>query len=265
MRRRLTSLGLVLLLAVPANPATAKAKTFDAEDFVVYGFSQSDVRPGGPAGLQAATPTSTIRAIGKWSTNGDEAADYNFAQIARYHAQGITFMGSGTASVIFPHDFATAEIFDDMSTRDADGNPVPHDEFGFPMPARRGNIFNPAYRAYLLGWAKIQIDGGVDGINLDEVNAGFSGGQKYGFNGNEGFDDYAIADFTRYLLAKYPRYTAADWTSRFGMTDDNLPRTRRARRRPGPQLQLPRRTCRPTAGTSTRSTPPTRWRPSGDG
>jgi hypothetical protein len=56
------------------------------------------------------------------------------------------------------------------------------------------------------------------------VNAGFSGGQKYGFNGNEGFDDYAIADFTRYLLRKYPRYTAADWASRFGMSADNRPR-----------------------------------------
>jgi hypothetical protein len=31
---------------------------------------------------------------------------------------------------------------------------------------------------------------------------GVSGGQKYGFNGNEGFDDYAIAEFNRYLLNK---------------------------------------------------------------
>lgn len=66
-------------------------------------------------------------------------------------------------------------------------------------------------------WAKIQVDGGVDGVTFDEVNGGFSGGQKYGFNGNEGFDDYTIADFNRYLLAKYPGYTAADWQARFGM------------------------------------------------
>ncbi|MEQ4304698.1 hypothetical protein ABNF97_25520 [Plantactinospora sp. B6F1] len=194
-----------------------------AVDFAVYGFSQSDVHEEDPQ-VYELVPDVTIRAIGKWSTNGDEATDYNFAQIRRYHARGITFMGSGTASVIFRRDFASTEIFDDMSTRDADNNPVPHDEFGFPDPARRGNIFNPRYRDHLLGWAKIQIDGGVDGINLDEVNAGFSGGQKYGFNGNEGFDDYAIADFNRYLLAKYPTFTAADWTSRFGMTDDNLVR-----------------------------------------
>jgi hypothetical protein len=190
-------------------------------NFTVFGFSQSDVHQEDPQ-VYELVPDVTIRAIGKWSTNGDEAADYNFAQIGRYHERGITFMGSGTASVIFPQDFPSLEIFDDMSTRDADNNPVPHDEFGFPAPARRGNMFNPSYREYLLSWAKIQIDGGVDGINLDEVNAGFSGGLKYGFNGNEGFDDYAIADFNRYLLDKYPAFTPADWKSRFGMTDDNL-------------------------------------------
>ena len=92
-------------------------------------------------------------------------------------------------------------------------------------PARRGNLFNPAYRRYLLTWAKIQVDGGVDGVNFDEVNAGFSGGLKYGFNGNEGFDDYTIADFNRYLLARYPSFTAADWKTRFGMADDNLVRS----------------------------------------
>ncbi|WP_159104680.1 hypothetical protein [Plantactinospora sp. BB1] len=209
--------------AAPAGSGPPAGRDARAADFAVFGFSQSDVHEEDPQ-VYELVPDVTIRAIGKWSTNGDEAADYNFEQIRRYHARGITFMGSGTASVIFPHDFASTEIFDDMSTRDAENNPVPHDEFGFPDPARRGNIFNPRYRDYLLDWAKIQIDGGVDGINLDEVNAGFSGGQKYGFNGNEGFDDHAIADFNRYLLAKYPAFTAADWKSRFGMTDDNLVR-----------------------------------------
>ncbi|GAA4736130.1 hypothetical protein Prum_097130 [Phytohabitans rumicis] len=210
-------------VSAASAPALATAGVVRAADFAVFGFSQSDVHDEDPQ-VYELDPDVTIRAIGKWSTSGDEAADYNFAQIARYHDKGIAFMGSGTASVIFPHDFATTEIFDDMSTRDADNSPVPHDEFGFPIPARRGNMFNPKYRQYLLGWAKIQIDGGVDGVNLDEVNAGFSGGAKYGFNGNEGFDDYAIADFNRYLLAKYPAFTAADWKSRFGMTDDNIVR-----------------------------------------
>ena len=52
----------------------------------------------------------------------------------------------------------------------------------------------------------------------------FDDPQKYGYNGNEGFDDYTLADFNRYLLAKYPTYTASDWKARFGLTDDNLVR-----------------------------------------
>jgi hypothetical protein len=216
---------LALALVVPVQPAAAAPDGADLvrpADFTVYGFSQSDVQDEDPQVYELA-PDVTIRAIGKWSTNGDEAADYNFAQIRRYHARGVTFIGSGTASVIFPGDFATPEIFADMVTRDADNVPVPHTEIGVEG-AHRGNMFNPRYRQYLLGWAKIQVDGGADGVNFDEVNAGFSGGQKYGFNGNEGYDDYAIADFNRYLLAKYPAFTAEDWKSRFGMTDDNIVR-----------------------------------------
>ena len=193
----------------------------NARDFVVYGFSQSDVDGEDPQ-VYELEPDVTIRAIGKWSNNGSEVEDYNFAQIGRYHAHNITFMGSGTASVIFPQDFPNTEIFDAMSTQDADGNIVPHGEFGFPTPARRGNLFNPAYRGYLLAWAKIQIDGGVDGVNFDEVNGGFSGGQKYSFNGNEGFDNFTLADFNRYLLEKYPNLTADDWKAKFKLAPNNL-------------------------------------------
>jgi hypothetical protein len=128
-------------------------------------------------------------------------------------------MGSGTASVIFPGDFASAAVFEDMVTRDADGQPVPHEEI--VAGAYRGNVFNPAYRRYLLRWAEIQVDGGVDGVNFDEVNGGFSGGRKYGFNGNEGFDDYALADFNRYLIGKYPAYGPEEWAGHFGMSADN--------------------------------------------
>jgi hypothetical protein len=198
--------------------ATAAA---NASAFVIYAFSQSDVSEEDQQ-VYELVPDVTIRAIGKWSNNGSEVEDYNFAQVTRYHQRGITFMGSGTASVIFPQDFATTEIFNDMSTRDADGNIVPHDEFGFAIPAKRGNIFNPAYRKYLLDWAKIQVDGAVDGVNFDEVNAGFSGGQKYGFNGNEGFDNYALADFNTYLLSKYPTFSPQDWKNKFKMSPENI-------------------------------------------
>jgi len=211
----------IVSLLVLSMLSCISAAIANPKDFVVYAFSQCDVDGEDPQ-VYDLRPDTTIRAIGKWSNNGSEVEDYNFGQIARYHERNITFMGSGTASVIFPHDFPTAEIFDDMSTRDANGDIVPHDEFDFPIPARRGNFFNPAYRDYLISWAKIQIDGGVDGINFDEVNGGFSGGKKYNFNGNEGFDNYTLADFNRYLLAKYPNSTAADFQTRFRLPDNNL-------------------------------------------
>ncbi|HET9518376.1 MAG TPA: hypothetical protein VFO77_11665 [Actinoplanes sp.] len=209
-------------VAFTAQPASAGAapRVVPADRFTVYAFSQSDVADEDPQ-VYRLDPDINIRAIGKWSTRGDEPADYNFGQIGRYHQRGITFMGSGTASVIFPQDFASVADFEDMVTRDAENNPVPHDEIGVPG-AHRGNMFNPKYRASVLDWAKIQIDGGVDGLNFDEVNGGFSGGLKHMFNGNEGFDDYTIAAFNEYLLAKYPTNTSADWKSRFAMTDDNL-------------------------------------------
>ncbi|HEX6470266.1 MAG TPA: hypothetical protein VF069_14305 [Streptosporangiaceae bacterium] len=234
---RSSSCAVAVALAVLAQPVQLAAVSLAAErpaaaaaggagagdrpdDLAVFSFSQSNVNEEDPQ-VYRLGPDINIRAIQKWSTAGDEAADYDFAPIGRYHENGISFVGGGTASVIFPQDFATPETFDDMSTRDADNVPVPHDEIGI-AGARRGNLFNPKYREYLLNWAKIQVDGGVDGIFLDEVISGFSGGQKYGFNGNEGFDDYTIADFNRYLIEKYPSFTAADWKSRFGMTDDNL-------------------------------------------
>src|SRR5438270_206047 len=103
-------------------------KTVNPADFTIYAFSQSNVNEDDPQ-VYELEPDVTIRAIGKWSTSGDEAKDYNFAQISQYHAHNISFMGSGTASVIFPKDFPSPQIFDDFSTLDADGNPVPHDEF----------------------------------------------------------------------------------------------------------------------------------------
>jgi hypothetical protein len=212
-----------LVLTFVVQPTQAEDRTGGTRpvDWTVYGFSQSEASQNDPQ-VHQLVPDVNIRAFQKWSVYGTRPGDYDFGQIARYHRQGTAFIGGGTVSVIFAEEFADAVIFDDMSTRDAENLPVPHDEV---VPnARRGNMFNPAYREYLLDWAKIQIDGGVDGLFFDEVVSGFSGGQKYGYNGNEGFDDYAIADFTRYLLAKYPAFTAVDWKSRFGMVDANLPR-----------------------------------------
>ncbi|MFB9235774.1 hypothetical protein ACFFWC_09485 [Plantactinospora siamensis] len=239
-RRSRLSLAVLgaLALVLPVGAATAPAGAADRRgaapaawdgaglrpaDWTVYGFSQSAVGPAeeDPQVYRLA-PDVNIRAFQQWSTAGDEASDYNFGHLARYHGVGAALIGGGTASVIFREQFPSEADFADMSTRDADNLPLPHDEI---VPnARRGNLFNPRFRRYLIDWARIQIDGGVDGLFLDEVLGGFSGGQLHGYNGDEGFDDYTIADFNRYLLATYPGFTVDDWKSRFGMTDDNVVR-----------------------------------------
>jgi hypothetical protein len=201
--------------------ACPEGASFDPKDFTVWAFSQSGPIEEDPQ-VYELMPDVNIRAVQKWSIWGDEASDYDFAIVQRYHDKGIAFIGGGTASVVFRVDYTSDEIFDALSTRDANDVPVPHD---YIVPgARRGSFFNPAFRKYVVDWCKLQIDGGVDGLFLDEVIAGFGGGLAHSWNGNEGFDDHALADFNRYLIAKYPSFTAEDWKATFGMTDDNLVR-----------------------------------------
>ena len=85
MRRLLPTVALVLAVVLPAQPASAGVRPAPrASDFTVFGFSQSEVDDEDPQ-VYELKPDVTIRAIGKWSTAGDEAADYDFGQIARYH------------------------------------------------------------------------------------------------------------------------------------------------------------------------------------
>ena len=191
-------------------------------DFTIFVMSQCNPSEEDPQ-VYALKPDLNFRAIMKWDLMGDEAGDYNFTAVQRYHDNNITFIGGGTATIIFEHDFPSHEIFMDMATRDASNQLVRHDEVLTGTEGLyRGSIANPQYRKYVTDWAKLQIDGGVDGLCFDEVIAGFSGGSINNYNGNEGFDDYCIADFNKYLMEKYPAYTAQDWKNKYSMTDANI-------------------------------------------
>ncbi len=189
------------------------------KDYTMFAFSQCNIPEDDPQ-VYELDPDINIRAIQVWSNMGHKAEDYNFDTIKRYHENNICFIGGGTASFFFRQDFKSPEIFLDMVTRDADNNPVPHDEI--TPGAYRGNLANPKYRQYIIEYCKIQIDGGVDGLFLDEVTGGYSGGAAYNWNCNEGFDDYTLVDFNSYLMAKYPNYTPLDWKNKFRMSDDNI-------------------------------------------
>lgn len=127
-------------------------------------------------------------------------------------ADGITFIGGTTATVLFQDEFPVASQFNSVVSCNAQGQPVLH----APLNYYRGSLASPTYSQYIIGIAELQIDGGVNGVFFDEVDEGYEG-STYG-NGNEGFDDADIADFGGFLCAKYPTLTASVWQSQFGVT-----------------------------------------------
>jgi len=189
------------------------------DSYTVFAFSQTDAgqKPLVDPQVMAVAPDMNIRALQKWSSKGLKAGDYNFSAVDLYHNKNITYIGGGTAAALFATE-ASAEAFADMATRDSLNEMV-----AYGGGRHNGSLANPAFRDHIFNYVKLQIDGGVDGVFLDELNgAGCQGGEKWGWNGNECLDDYFIADFNRYLLAKYPGYTAENWKKQFGMSDDNL-------------------------------------------
>lgn len=159
-------------------------------------FSQSNVNGQDPQVL-ALAPELVPRAWGQWDRSGLAPADYEFGYPSACKAKGITFIGGLTASVIFEDEMSPAD-FADEAGRDAANNPVPHSEV---VPkAFRGSLASPGFRQRLIDIAKLQIDGGVDGLFFDEVNSSFIGAN---YSGDEGFDDHHVADFGRFLCAKY--------------------------------------------------------------
>ncbi len=186
------------------------------EKFTDFNFSQHWNLTIPDSQVFHTMPEMIIRGWCQWHNWGTKPSDFNFEVISQYHQKNICFIGGITASVYFFEQAEDSAQFKDMITRDAFNNLIPHNILG--QGAFRGNIANPAYRDYLIKMAKIQIDGGADGIFFDEVISGYDG---LNYDGNEGFDDYTLKDFNKYLAAKYPRFSKADWIKKFQMTDDN--------------------------------------------
>jgi len=183
----------------------------------VYLFSQVNPGERDPQLLEFRDAV-VIRGWGKWDRNGLAPADYDFTYSSAAQAQGITFVGGGTASVLFRDEDPAR--FEDWATRDARGDLVERTEI--MQGAYRASLANPSFRAHLVAWCKVQIDGGADGVYLDEANGNYNGGTRWGWNGNEGFDDWFLAAFDGYLLALHPGWTEADWIAAYGMTADNV-------------------------------------------
>ena len=193
-----------IVTQLPIDPASYSLG--DNSRWTAVAFSQNN--PGDPADQEILTlaPDLVPRAISKWDTGGIQPSDYNFAYPAAAEAEGITFIGGTTATVLF----ADEPNFQQVVSCDASGNPVLN-----PGGFYRGALASPLYQQYLISIAEIQIDGGVNGIFFDEVTGSYEGAN---YDGDEGFDDADVADFGGFLCAKYPNLTPAQWAQQFLIT-----------------------------------------------
>ncbi len=174
----------------------------DLSNLTIAAFSQVGTNASDPQ-VTSLAPDIVPRAWAQWDTGGLQAADYLFSYPQACQAQGITFVGGLTASVIFQDEMSAADFADEVG-RDATGQPAAHAEI---VPgAYRGALASPGFRQKLIDIAKLQIDGGVDGVFFDEVNASYVGAN---YDGDEGFDDHDVADFGRFLCARHAGDPAA--------------------------------------------------------
>jgi hypothetical protein len=196
----------------PWPPSMASPAPAPLDDVTVFAFSQVGTGTSDSQVVQLA-PDMSLRSWQRWDTGGVTPGEYDFSYVTACHAAGVRFLGGTTATALFADELPAAE-FQAVVTRDASGAIVSHDNNVPGM--RRGSLADPDYRAYLMNIAKIQIDGGVDGLFFDEINGDYQGAT---YDGNEGFDTHHLADFNGYLLWKYP---GADYATKFEMTPDNL-------------------------------------------
>ena len=186
--------GVQRVFPVTLNPEAIGSK--DTSKLLFAAFSQVGAGTSDSQVLELA-PDIVPRAWSQWDTDGTKLSDYNFTYTKNCQSEGITFIGGLTASVIF-QDEMTADDFADEVGRDAENNPVAHSEI--VAGAYRGTLASPGFRQRIIDIAKLQIDGGVDGLFFDEVNSSYIGAN---YDGDEGFDDHQVADFGRFLCSKY--------------------------------------------------------------
>jgi hypothetical protein len=148
--------------------------------------------------LLAVRPEYVCRGFFDW---GQPNADYRSLRwlVDRAHAADIRFEGGISFSPVRPLPGELSQAaYDDITTVNAAG--------AFTSPAdnaayRQGALHNPAARAWFLNMAWPQIDAGVDGIHVDEIEC------HYPWRGL-GFDRFALHAFRAWLIA---RYTARGW------------------------------------------------------
>lgn len=186
--------------------------TADTSKLWFWGFDQDGyISTAGDPEVFELLPSVIPRGWTRWDTAGTKLSEYNPGYPKRAEADGVTFVGGTTATVLFEDEFPGPGAFNSVVSCDAEGKPVVHP----PLNFYRGSMASPIYRDYIIGIGKIQIDAGADGIHFDEPDESYEG-SFYG-EGDEGFDDANVADFGGFLCGKYPKVTESEWQSRFGI------------------------------------------------
>ncbi len=186
----------------------------DVNDAVVFTINETT---SSEDALHAARKVGSDMLIRGWFKWRDAPPVSQWAKIPpAVHDIGGLFGGGITCSALYDDENGiTRQQLLDMATRGPAGQLLDAwDTAGI----RHGSLSSPAYRDYLFGWCRQQIDAGVDYLFLDEHTAALSG--------LEGYDDHSLADFRRYLLTACPQTQgwAADdarWMSDYGIEFTN--------------------------------------------
>jgi len=182
----------------------------DINEAVVFTINETTSSEGALRGARKVGSDVLIRGWFKWR-NAPPVSQW--AKIpSAVHEIGGLFGGGITCSALYDDENGiTRQQLLDMATRGPAGQLLDAwDTAGI----RHGSLSSPAYRDYLFGWCRQQIDAGVDYLFMDEHTAALAG--------LEGYDDHSLADFRRYLLTACPQTQdwAADdarWTSDCGI------------------------------------------------
>jgi len=163
----------------------------DIRGAVVYTMNELIDSDEGLALARQAGSDMLVRGWFKW---GQAPHFERMGQLTeKAHGMGMLFGGGITCSALYHGENGLSENqVLGLATRGAEGQLI--DAWQTPG-CRHGSLSNPAYLDYLFSWCKQQIDGGVDYLFMDEINAALQP--------DEGFDDYAIADFRKCLLERY--------------------------------------------------------------
>ena len=178
------------------------------QDLALFTINEFDSTPHACRLSMSVPSQSWERAWFKWGNAPDWEA--MAGDVQRAHAVGALFGGGTTCSALYPHENGiTMAEFMNMATRDPYGK-----LYLISNSYYHGSLACPAYLRYVLKWAKLQIDAGVDTLFMDEVNGAYCD--------LEGYDSYGLAAFRRYLIRRFVKRehwspTDPRWKSQFGI------------------------------------------------